>query len=86
MVKGDQGRAAQPCLGQERTWGSGESWVPWLERLRETSGRRRRNSLPGREALVIESYPVFSYFLPTPYGSVSSDSPSPWHQMRICNQ
>jgi hypothetical protein len=35
VVKGDQGRAAQPCLGQERTWGSGESWVPWLERLRK---------------------------------------------------
>jgi len=55
---GDRGRAAlpepRPGKNQASARAGAHGWIDQEKLL----GRRRRNSLPGREALVIVSYPV----------------------------
>jgi len=64
----------KPSTSLERT---DEDFGPKADWTGRRPGRRRRNSLPVREGAVKLSYTVPIYFLPNPYGSVSSDSPSP---------
>lgn len=63
-VMGDRGRAALPEPRPGKNQASARAGAHGWNDQDKVLGRRRRNSLPGREALVIVSYPVYSYFLP----------------------